>query len=253
MTWTARSKALILETLRFSFAPARRPCHSPRCWWRWRASGRKHPPAFLAALKWTRLGVLSHEGCLPQSLEGAYREMAALLRWAAAAAPRLQTICVHSRSWHEAGGHAVQELAFTLATGVEYLREMNQRGLDVETVAPRMRFAVTVGTNFFMEIAKLRALRMLWSRAVAVAGGGEAGPKTLPPCPHLAMEQEHSRSAQQHAARHRRSPGRRSGRVRQHASRRVRRGHPPAGRFQPAHRAQHPAHSAKGMRAGTGD
>jgi methylmalonyl-CoA mutase len=50
---------------------------------------------------------------------------------------------------------------------------MNQRGLEVDTVAPRMRFAVTVGTDFFMEIAKLRALRMLWSRAVAALGGSE--------------------------------------------------------------------------------
>ena len=119
------------------------------------------------------LGVLSHEGKLPQSLPGAYREMAALTRWAADQAPQLQTICVHSRAWHEAGGHAVQELAFTLATGVEYLRQMSQRGLEVGVVAPRMRFAVTVGENFFIEIAKLRALRMLWSRAVAVAGGNE--------------------------------------------------------------------------------
>jgi len=54
---------------------------------------------------------------------------------------------------------------------------MNRRGLDAGTVAPRMRFAVTVGTNFFMEIAKLRALRMLWSRTVAAAGGGEEAQK----------------------------------------------------------------------------
>jgi methylmalonyl-CoA mutase len=138
------------------------------------ARQRKKAPACLyGCIEMDPLGVLSHEGCLPQSLEDAYREMAALLRWAAAGAPYLQTICVHSRSWHEAGGHAAQELAFTLATGVEYLRQMNRRGLDAGTVAPRMRFAVTVGTNFFMEIAKLRALRMLWSRAVAAAGGGE--------------------------------------------------------------------------------
>jgi methylmalonyl-CoA mutase len=142
------------------------------------ARQRKKAPACLSGcIEMDPLGVLSQEGCLPQSLAGAYREMAALLCWAQAAAPRLQTICVHSRSWHEAGGHAAQELAFTLATGVEYLRQMNQRGLNAETVAPRMRFAVTVGTNFFMEIAKLRALRMLWARAVAVAGGGEQAQK----------------------------------------------------------------------------
>ena len=123
------------------------------------------------------LGVLTHEGSLPQSMPAAYREMAALTRWAADHAPRVQTICVHSRAWHEAGGNAVQELAFTLASGVEYLREMHRRGLDVNTVAPRIRFAVTVGVNFFMEIAKLRALRMLWSRAVAVLGGNQDAQK----------------------------------------------------------------------------
>jgi methylmalonyl-CoA mutase len=117
------------------------------------------------------LGVLSHEGSLPQSLAGAYREMAALTRWAAACAPNLQTICVHSRAWHESGANAVQELAFTLATGVEYLREMSDRELDANVAGPRLRFAITVGENFFMEIAKLRALRLIWSRAVEAFGG----------------------------------------------------------------------------------
>src|SRR5262249_39878981 len=120
------------------------------------------------------LGVLSHEGKLPQSIKGAYEEMANLTCWAAERAPFLQTVCVHSRAWHEAGANAVQELAFSLATSVEYLREMNARGVDVDVVAPRTRFAITVGVNFFMEIAKLRALRMLWSRAVASVGGNEA-------------------------------------------------------------------------------
>ncbi len=123
------------------------------------------------------LGVLSHEGKLPQSLEGAYREMAALTSWAAEHAPHLQTICIHSRPWHEAGGNAVQELAFTLAIAVEYLRKMNQAGLGVDVVAPRIRFAITVGTNFFMEIAKLRALRMLWCCAVSALGGNETSQK----------------------------------------------------------------------------
>ena len=136
------------------------------------------------------LGVLTHEGSLPQSMPGAYREMAALTRWAADHAPRVQTICVHSRAWHEAGGNAVQELAFTLASAVEYLREMHRRGLEVNIVAPRIRFAVTVGVNFFMEIAKLRALRMLWSRAVGVLGGNRRRAKALPSCPHLALEQK---------------------------------------------------------------
>lgn len=117
------------------------------------------------------LGVLAHEGTLPQSLDEAWREMAALTGWAAEAAPKLQTICVHSRSFHEAGGNAVQELAYALAMGVQYLREMESRGLSVDVVAPRMRFAFCVGQNFFTEIAKFRAARLLWSRIVEAMGG----------------------------------------------------------------------------------
>ncbi|HWD18874.1 MAG TPA: methylmalonyl-CoA mutase family protein [Verrucomicrobiae bacterium] len=125
------------------------------------------------------LGVLSHEGSLPQSLSGAYREMAALTGWAALHAPSLQTICVHGRAWHEAGGHAVQELAFSIATGAEYVRRMVERGLEINAVAPRLRFAVTVGENFFLEIAKLRALRMLWSKVVAAFNGDEEAQKAF--------------------------------------------------------------------------
>ncbi len=139
------------------------------------ARKRKKPLANLrGCIEMDPLAVLAHEGKLPQSLDGAYREMAALTSWTAVNAPELQTICVHSRAWHESGGNAVQELAFTLAMAVEYLRAMSQRGLDVNLVAPRLRFAITVGVNFFMEISKLRALRMLWSRAVAAIGGNEA-------------------------------------------------------------------------------
>jgi methylmalonyl-CoA mutase len=138
---------------------------------------RQESSALRGCIEMDPLGVLSHEGSLPQSLQTAYREMAVLTRWASQHAPKVQTICVHSRAWHESGANAVQELAFTLATAVEYLRQMDQRGLDANLAAPRVRFAVTVGVNFFMEIAKLRALRMLWSRAVAAAGGNSEAQK----------------------------------------------------------------------------
>ncbi len=126
------------------------------------------------------LGVLSHEGSLPQSLEGAYREMHLLTSWAITAAPQLQTICIHGRAWHEAGGSAVQEIAYVIATGAEYLREMKARGLSVDDVAPRIRFSLSLGAQFFNEIAKLRAARLLWSRIVSALGGGaEAQKMTL--------------------------------------------------------------------------
>lgn len=123
------------------------------------------------------IGVISHEGSLPQSYAEAYREMAILTTWAAKNAPKLQTICVHARAWHEGGGNAVQELAFAIATGAEYLREMQKAGLDVNVVAPRIRFAYTVGTQYFTEIAKLRAARLLWSQVVKAFGGNEEAQK----------------------------------------------------------------------------
>jgi methylmalonyl-CoA mutase len=138
---------------------------------------KKTPTALRGCIEMDPLGVLAHQGKLPQSIDGAYREMVVLTRWATEHAPHLQTICVHSRAWHESGANAVQELAFTLATAVEYLRAADQRGLDVDQVAPRMRFAMTVGETFFMEIAKLRALRMLWSRVIAMLGGHDSSKK----------------------------------------------------------------------------
>jgi methylmalonyl-CoA mutase len=120
------------------------------------------------------LGVMAHESSLPQSLPGAYREMAELIRWAEANTPKLQTVCVHTRSWHEGGGNAIQELGFGLATAADYLRALHGHGLHVNQAAPRFRFAITVGSDFFTEIAKLRAARLVWSQLIAALDGNEA-------------------------------------------------------------------------------
>lgn len=123
------------------------------------------------------LGVLAHEGTLPLSLGSAFDEMAHLTLWAAANAPRLATIAVHTYPYHNAGANAVQELAFGLATGVAYLRALAERGVNIATTAPRMRFDLAVGGNFFMEVAKLRAARWLWSQVAAAFGGDETAQK----------------------------------------------------------------------------
>lgn len=117
------------------------------------------------------LGVLAHEGSIPLSLARAYDEMAQLTLWAAHHAPRLLTAAVHTYPYHNAGANAVQELAFALATGVAYLRAMQRRGVDIGVAARHMRFDFAVGGTFFMEIAKLRAARLLWSQVVAAFGG----------------------------------------------------------------------------------
>ncbi len=80
--------------------------------------------------------------------------------------PRFNSISISGYHMHEAGATAHQELAFTIADGLEYLRAALGRGLDVDTVAPRLSFFFAVGMDLFTEVAKLRAARLLWSRVV---------------------------------------------------------------------------------------
>lgn len=114
---------------------------------------------------------LAEHGQLPLALAKAYYELAILTGWAADNAPGLHTVSAAGHLYHDGGASAVQELAITLAAAVNHLRELEGRGLDVATVAPRIRFGFSVGTHFFMEIARLRAARLLWSRIVEAAGG----------------------------------------------------------------------------------
>ena len=81
--------------------------------------------------------------------------------------PRFNTISISGYHMQEAGATQVQELAFTLADGREYVRAALAAGLDVDDFAPRLSFFFAIGMNFFMEIAKLRAARLLWAQIMA--------------------------------------------------------------------------------------
>ena len=78
--------------------------------------------------------------------------------------PKFNSISISGYHMQEAGASLVQELAFTLADGLEYIRAATQRGLLVDDFAPRLSFFFAIGMNFFMEAAKLRAARYLWSK-----------------------------------------------------------------------------------------
>lgn len=123
------------------------------------------------------LGTLVREGTFPRSVAGAYDKMAELIIWAKTNAPNLSLVTVHGQPYHNGGAHAVQELAFVLATAVEYIRELLARHLSIDEAAPRFRFSFSIGSNYFMEVAKLRAARMLWAKVVAAFGGSEVSQK----------------------------------------------------------------------------
>src|SRR5579885_1025717 len=80
--------------------------------------------------------------------------------------PRFNSISVSGYHIQEAGATADLELAYTLADGVEYIRAGREAGLDIDAFAPRLSFFWAIGMNFFMEVAKLRAARLLWAKLV---------------------------------------------------------------------------------------
>ncbi|MUN41347.1 methylmalonyl-CoA mutase [Actinomadura litoris] len=91
--------------------------------------------------------------------------------------PKYNSISISGYHIQEAGATADLELAYTLADGVEYIRAGREAGLDIDAFAPRLSFFWAIGMNFFMEVAKLRAARLLWARLVK--GFDPANPKSL--------------------------------------------------------------------------
>lgn len=94
------------------------------------------------------------------------RIVADIIAFTAKEMPRFNPISISGYHMQEAGATAVQELAFTLADGIEYVRAAIEGGLAVDDFAPRLSFFFGIGMNFFMEIAKLRAARLLWAELV---------------------------------------------------------------------------------------
>ena len=80
--------------------------------------------------------------------------------------PQFNTVSISGYHMLEAGATCTQELAYTLADGLEYVRSAMKKGLDIDDFAPRLSYFFGIGMNFFMEIAKLRAARLLWSEMI---------------------------------------------------------------------------------------
>jgi methylmalonyl-CoA mutase len=105
------------------------------------------------------------------------RIVADIIEYTAKKMPKFNSISISGYHMHEAGATAVQELAYTLADGIEYVRAALAKGLEVDAFAPRLSFFFGIGMNFFMEVAKLRAARLLWSKIMS--GFGATNPESL--------------------------------------------------------------------------
>ncbi len=116
--------------------------------------------------------------------EPSMRIVSDIIAYCAAEMPKFNSISISGYHMHEAGATAVQELAYTLADGMEYVRAAQADGLDIDHFAGRLSFFWGIGMNLFMEVAKLRAGRTLWHRIMTHLGAKkdefQAASHTLP-------------------------------------------------------------------------
>jgi methylmalonyl-CoA mutase len=115
------------------------------------------------------LGQFSLKGVFPVSAEASF-DLAKQMIEASEHLPNFKVITVNGTYFHNSGSSIVEELAFSLAKGTNYLTQLTERGLTVDKIAPRIKFQMAVGSNYFMEIAKFRAARLLWANIVKAYG-----------------------------------------------------------------------------------
>lgn len=117
------------------------------------------------------IGALAGTGNLSASLGEMMDELTHATAWAAEKMPNMRTILVRGEVYHDGGANSIQEIGYTMSAAIAYIRELQQRGLDIHTIAKHIRFSFSLGSNFFMEIAKIRAARMIWAQIVEAFGG----------------------------------------------------------------------------------
>lgn len=108
------------------------------------------------------ISVLVTDGQLDTDLEQTFNYMACMTDWAVKHAPKMKTILINTSPYADNGATITQELAIAFNTATYYVNEMQERGLSLEDIFSHMQFNLTIGSNFFMEIAKLRAFRIMW-------------------------------------------------------------------------------------------
>ncbi len=119
------------------------------------------------------LGTLLEEGELLGGLRSHRSQFQEAARWSGSHTPAMTLALVREAPFAEAGAGGILRLGLALATGAEYLRWLLDAGVHIEQAAPRVRFSLAVGQDFFVEIARLRAARLTWAKMVTAFGGPE--------------------------------------------------------------------------------
>ncbi|MFP4461887.1 MAG: methylmalonyl-CoA mutase family protein [Thermotogota bacterium] len=117
------------------------------------------------------LGRLVETGKIEASLDEVFDSMARIIKWKRDKAPGLKTILIDTTAFHNAGASAVEELSIAFSTAVYYINELLDKGLAIDEITNEITFSFSVASYFFLEIAKLRAARILWTNIVEAYGG----------------------------------------------------------------------------------
>lgn len=113
---------------------------------------------------------LALSGSFPGDERGTFEELRSVISYLENNMPSYRALEVSGHHFHDSGASAVQELAFTLASGVEYLDRLTSLDMSVDRITSHMSFSFSIGSDYFMEIAKLRAARLLWASIVEAYG-----------------------------------------------------------------------------------
>lgn len=121
------------------------------------------PGRITGSISFNPLGRLTTKGNFKKNMTSDFSELGECLEFARDYLPLFRIIHTGGDVFHDSGASITQELAFTLSMGNEYLIQLSEMGFSLEEILPRIQFQFSVGSSYFMEIAKLRAARLLWS------------------------------------------------------------------------------------------
>jgi len=124
---------------------------------------------------------LLNKGYYPKPTEALKQDIVQIAAFAKETLPAVRPLCIDARPYHNSGATIVQELAFALAAASEYLSLLTEAGLETDQAATCLHLSFSIGSNYFLEMAKLRAARVLWNNLVEAY---EGDPKKATPCLH---------------------------------------------------------------------
>lgn len=106
-----------------------------------------------------------------------FEQIAEVIRWNKENSPNSKSIKINGEVYHNSGANSVQEIAYSISEAIAYIRELSQLGLDIDDIANQIYLSIGIGNQYFTELAKIRATRLIWAKIIKEFGGSEESQK----------------------------------------------------------------------------